>query len=281
MNRRSFIVDTVLTCGSLLASCSAMPGIRNGAKLPDRGLCAHRGAMETHPENTIPAYQAAAEAGAHMIEFDVWLTRDNGLAVLHDATVDRTTDGTGAIADLTLSDVRSLDAGSWKAPRFAGLRIPTMDEALEVMPRNVWLNVHLKGSPELGAAAARVIKRHKRLHQAFLACGHEMAEAARKVVPEILICNMDRQSNKWDYVDQTIVMNADFIQLRKPINDQFSAYCKKLSDNGVRINYFGTDDPEELRRLFLAGIQFPLANDIINTMPLVKEFGITPNTPRY
>jgi len=262
-------------------SCSAIPGFRNGAKLPAQGLCAHRGAMSTHPENTLPSFEAAAEAGAHMIEFDVWLTSDNKLVVIHDGTVDRTTNGSGAVADLTFAEVRALDAGSWKSPAFAGLQMPTMEEALEVMPVNVWLNVHLKGGAELGAAAAREIKRHKRLHQAFLACGHEAAGAARAEVPGIMIGNMDRQGSSWEYVNETIAMNADFIQLLKPMNGDFAEYCRKLSGNGVRINYFGTDDPEELSRLFSAGVQFPLVNDVIHTMPLVDGIGISPNTPRY
>ena len=96
-----------------------------------------------------------------------------------------------------------------------------------------------------------------------------------------MICNMDRQAGQWGYVNETIAMNADFIQLLQPINDDFDKYCKLLSANGVRINYFGTDDPRELRHLFLAGVQFPLVNDIIGTMPLAKEFGIVPNVPRY
>jgi len=79
--------------------------------LPERGLCAHRGAMETHPENTITAFREAIKAGVHMIEFDVQLSKDKKLAVIHDATVDRTTNGTGKVSELTLAEIRKLDAG--------------------------------------------------------------------------------------------------------------------------------------------------------------------------
>lgn len=113
-------------------------------KLATIGLCAHRGAMDTHPENTIAAFKAAVEAGAQMIELDVWLTKDKKMVVVHDATVDRTTNGTGEILSLTLKEIKKLDAGSWKSPEFNEERIPTFDEVLHVIPKNIWINVHIK-----------------------------------------------------------------------------------------------------------------------------------------
>ncbi|MCB1086135.1 MAG: glycerophosphodiester phosphodiesterase, partial [Verrucomicrobiae bacterium] len=146
--------------------------------MPARGLCAHRGAMTTHPENTLPAFEEALRLGAQMIEFDVQLTRDGALVLMHDATIDRTTTQQGQVADLTLSDLKRADAGVRKNARFAGTRIPTFEEALAVMPRNVWLNCHLKGGAELGAAAARVIEKTGRRHQAFLAATAGAAQGA-------------------------------------------------------------------------------------------------------
>lgn len=98
-------------------------------KMPDKGFCAHRGAMTTHPENTIPAFLEAIRVGAHMIELDVQFSKDSALVLMHDATVDRTTDGSGAVDELTLSELRKLDAGSWKgvslrAPKYPYWRKP-------------------------------------------------------------------------------------------------------------------------------------------------------------
>ncbi len=84
-------------------------------KLPVKGLCAHRGAMATHSENTLSALRAAVKAGAHMIEFDVTFTRDELIALMNDGTADRTTDNTGKVSELTFQDIRHLDAGSWKS----------------------------------------------------------------------------------------------------------------------------------------------------------------------
>src|SRR5690606_2702839 len=80
-------------------------------QLPVQGICAHRGAMSSHPENTIPAFMEAIRLGAHMIEFDVQITRDKKLVIMHDETVDRTTDGNGKISNFTFDQLRELDAG--------------------------------------------------------------------------------------------------------------------------------------------------------------------------
>lgn len=93
-------------------------------------LCAHRGHSIGAPENTLPALVAAAERGATVCEIDVVLTRDDEIVLLHDEILDRTTNGRGRVADRTLAELRGLDAGSWFGPSFAGVRIPTLSEAL-------------------------------------------------------------------------------------------------------------------------------------------------------
>jgi len=85
-----------------------------------RLVIAHRGASGTCPENTLVAFRRAAELGAHMIELDVQLTRDHEVVVMHDWTLDRTTDGTGAVGAITVADLRGPDAGAWFDARFRG-----------------------------------------------------------------------------------------------------------------------------------------------------------------
>ena len=253
----------------------------SGIELPERGLCAHRGAMETHPENTLIAFREAVKAGAHMIEFDVQLTKDNELVVMHDPTVDRTTNGTGKIAELTLKEIKQLDAGSWKSPEFEGEGIPTLYETLSVMPHNIWLNIHIKGEGDIPGLVAEILKKENRLHQAFLACSSRGAAFARNVAPDILICNMDRKNSKWDYIAGTIDMKADFIQLRGAITPEFSRYADVLKEKGIRVNFYGTDSPEEIKMSFDYGIDFPLVNDIVNSINIAKELGIHPVKPVF
>lgn len=249
--------------------------------LPSKGLCAHRGAMTHYPENTLVAFQAAIDKGAHMIEFDVHLTLDQHLVIIHDETIDRTTEGQGAIADMTLKEIKRLDAGSWKDPKFAGQQIPTLSETLAMMPLNIWLNVHVKNTEGIGKLIAEEIVLQNRQHQAFLACTKAVADEAKKVSTEIKICNMDRQSSNWDYVHLTVNQKADFIQLKGEVSDEYPKLTEHLRKKDIRINYFGTDDPEKIEWLFNAGVDFPLVNNIIESIKVCERLGIAPITPIY
>ena len=91
-------------------------------------IIAHRGDKTHAPENTLAAFKLAAENGADAIEFDVKLTADGRVIVLHDQTVNRTTNGMGKISKLPYAAVRDLDAGAWFSEKFRGERIPTLDE---------------------------------------------------------------------------------------------------------------------------------------------------------
>jgi len=94
---------------------------------------AHRGYSAIAPENTLPALAAAVLAGATFVEFDVRTTVDGVPVVIHDRTVDRTTDGSGWVWELTLDEVAALDAGSWFSPAYAGLRVPRLSEVLDLL----------------------------------------------------------------------------------------------------------------------------------------------------
>jgi glycerophosphoryl diester phosphodiesterase len=95
---------------------------------------AHRGYSAIAPENTLPALAAAVLAGATYVEFDVRTTADGVPVVIHDRTVDRTTDSSGHVWDLAFDEVRELDAGSWFSPAYAGVRVPSLAEVLELFP---------------------------------------------------------------------------------------------------------------------------------------------------
>lgn len=249
-------------------------------QLPKRGICAHRGASDTHPENTLTAFREAIMLGAQMIEFDVALTKDGSLVLMHDATVDRTTDGSGTVADLTLEEIRKLDAGSWKHKKFKGEKVPTLREMLDMMPENIWLNVHLKGGPELAKKTAQAIVDADRLHQCFLACGKEAAAAAKKISTEIRICNMDRQNNSQQYVDATIAAKADFIQLLGGESVD-PGHTQQLHSAGVRINYCCANDADKVKSLLDAGVEFPLVDKLAEMLKVSDAAGIERLTPVY
>ena len=105
---------------------------------------AHRGEHLHHPENTIPAFQEAIRLGADFIEVDVRTTADGKLVLSHDGNVERRTDGKGEISKMTFDDVQKLDAGIKSGPQFAGTKIPTFDEALELARGKIGVYVDVK-----------------------------------------------------------------------------------------------------------------------------------------
>jgi glycerophosphoryl diester phosphodiesterase len=121
-------------------------------------VIAHRGASGVAPENTMAAFWRAVDMGAHMIELDVQLTLDGAVVVLHDDTVDRTTDGRGAVGRLTAREIRALDAGSWFDAAYAGEPVPLLAEVLERI--ELPCNVELKsgGGPALTARTLEIVR---------------------------------------------------------------------------------------------------------------------------
>lgn len=270
----------VLGLGLVFGPCAlSMAGEK--IVMPTRGICAHRGACVSHPENTLPAFAEAIRLGVHQMEFDVYLTKDKQCVVIHDGSVDRTTNGSGKVSEMTLAEIRRLDAGSWKDARFAGVKVPTLRETLAMMPENIWLNVHTRGGAEAGAAVAREIVRQGRQHQAFLATGWSESAAARKVHPSILICNMRHQGYDSRYVNESLERGDQFVQLLRGVASPEN--MARLKKAGVRINYFGFDlrHPDRLKRYFDAGVDFPLVDDVGKMMPGAEALGIKRWKPVY
>lgn len=125
-------------------------------------VISHRGANREAPENTLPAFQKALEYNVDGFENDVHMTRDGVLVVHHDDTVDRTSNGSGLLCEMTFDELRALDFGSWFAPEFAGTKIPTLAEFFELCGNLKLINVEIKqavdGSIESAAAVVKLAK---------------------------------------------------------------------------------------------------------------------------
>lgn len=157
-------------------------------------VIAHRGQRAEAPEQTIEAFTLAIERGAQFIEADVQLTRDGVLAMMHDPTINRTTNGSGRLADHTWSELQALDAGAWFGPAFAGVRIPTAAATIEfARTRGVGLCLEVKGRPGreangVAVALARLIEEASVTSFVFMSSFHHRAlAAARSAVPGLLI----------------------------------------------------------------------------------------------
>ena len=128
-------------------------------------IFAHRGASAHAPENTIAAFELALAQQADAIELDVKLSADGQVIVIHDSSVDRTTNGHGKVQDMTLAELKALDAGSYRGSQFAGEKIPTLGEVFEAMGRRTFINIELKNhrshGEDLVETVCMLVKKHQ------------------------------------------------------------------------------------------------------------------------
>lgn len=154
-------------------------------------IFAHRGVKGTHPENTMIAFQEAERVGAHGIELDVHLSKDGELVVIHDETVDRTTNGTGLISEKTVVELQALDAGSHKDPSFHQAKIPTLREVLIwLSTTNLQLNIELKTDViHYSGIEEKVVDLVREYHLSnqiiFSSFNHDSVSLLAKLAPEI------------------------------------------------------------------------------------------------
>lgn len=136
-------------------------------------IWAHRGASGSAPENSLSAFVKAEQHGADGIELDVHLSRDGVPVVIHDETVDRTTDGCGPVAQMDLRRLRDLDAGRWFAPEFAGEPVPTLDEVLHWAGDRLRLNVEIK-SVSAGRAVLNLLAKYPQANVLVSSFRHDL-----------------------------------------------------------------------------------------------------------
>jgi glycerophosphoryl diester phosphodiesterase len=151
---------------------------------------AHRGYSEMFPENTIPAFLKAADCGAEMIEFDVHLSKDSHAVVIHDNDIDRTSNGSGAVKDFTLKELKDFDYNFLKIPDLGHVPIPTLEEVIDAVPQRVLLNIELKNCPYkyegIEETVIEIIKKKKLSERVIISSfDHFALEKVKKIAPEL------------------------------------------------------------------------------------------------
>ena len=223
---------------------------------------AHRGASGNFPENTLRAFQMALEIGVDEIEFDLRMTGDGHLVVMHDATVDRTTDGTGAIGELTLAEIRALDAGRVFGERFRGDRVPTWEEALDLVQGKVRLNVHLKegGSPDgdYERKVAKALRAFRMVDDSVMACNDVSVGLFAEIDPRIACRIFPNNRSPGDYIRSSMEMGLRTMQ---PGRDMTSTeFVQKAHESGLGVHVFYADTPEDMRTYIGMGVDGILTN---------------------
>ena len=231
-------------------------------------LAAHRGDNMRFPQNSIPAFKSAVERGAGMVELDVRRCKTGELIVIGEPGLETTTDGTGTVFEASFDYLRTLSACAPQqfGDKFKGkYKIPTLEEALDAIPADgPYINCHC--TCNTAAETALVIKRKNRLARAFVASERAGARAARKAVPEIMICNMERpaaSAKTWTheehmaYARNTVENKYEFLQYIGKNNVPPADVVKYLHDRGVKIAYVICNDLARRERIFAeSGLDF-------------------------
>jgi glycerophosphoryl diester phosphodiesterase len=218
---------------------------------------AHRGASGRFPENTLRAFGAAIDAGAQMCELDVQLSSDGAVVVIHDETVDRTTDGRGAVRVLTLDELKRLDAGVRCGDEFKGERIPTLAEVLALTNGRCGLNIEIK-SAGVERKVCDMIVEHRALASAMVS-GFDWDALAivRHLEPRVRVGLLGSQ---WParLVGAAFEMRADAINPRSDIVTE--DLCIAAHQRNLSVYTWTVDEPDEMRRLIAFGVDGIMTN---------------------
>ena len=231
--------------------------------MSDSKIIAHRGASGYAPENTMASFEKALSMNADGIELDVHITKDGHLIVCHDERVDRTTNGTGFIKELTLSEIRQLDAGSWFSEEFKCEKIPTLEEVFELIKhKDILLNIELKSGPifydGIEYQVIDMIKKYKMEDRIIVSSFNhysliEMKKIDKKIKTGILY--MAGIVDPWVYAKR---IEADAIHpLFYNINQRLIKGCK---ENGVLINPFTVNEEEYIIAMIISGVSGVITN---------------------
>jgi glycerophosphoryl diester phosphodiesterase len=223
-------------------------------------VIAHRGASAEAPENTLAAFRLALELGAEGVELDVHLCADGVPVVLHDPLVDRTTDGRGLVRDQPLEALRRLDAGRWFADRFAGERIPTLTEALDLL-RPVRVIIEIKNGPVYYEGIAREVAAAVREvgHRAVTVSSfdHPVLLEMRALCPEIPTAVLFAARP----VDPVrLARDAGAAYLHPHWAYVTGAMVDRAHDAGLRVEAWTVDDPDQMARLAALGADGIMSN---------------------
>ena len=231
-------------------------------------LIAHRGLSARYPENTLAAFRAAIEAGGEMLELDVGLSADGHVIVLHDDTLDRTTNGEGRLADSLIERLNMLDAGAWFDRSFAGERLPTLAEALDLARGRSAVNIEIKpeaaGSELRGGVEEKVVAlvRERHMEEAVLVSSFApfVVERIKRLAPNLSTALLYGRAVDFDPVELVTRVRADGLNMSR--RHLTADLVRRLHASGRFLCVYTVDSPEELERVSALGVDGIFTNDI-------------------
>ncbi|MDA8020327.1 MAG: hypothetical protein MPN21_23050 [Thermoanaerobaculia bacterium] len=248
-------------------------------------VIAHRGFSAEAPENTMVAIEKAIEARADMVEFDVLLSRDGEVVLIHDETLDRTTDGRGRVADRDLASLRELDAGAWfgansSGERFAGERIPTLGDVLDATAGRILINVEIKTeaifdlpndstvdeisallATSLPGRVAEEIRQRGLVDQVIVSSFDPRAlDQLRRIAPEIRRASLFDPELHAGRLPRQVTREVDAFGFNVGSRHLTEAMLADAATAGLPVSVYTVDDRREMRRLLERGVRAIFTN---------------------
>ncbi len=226
-------------------------------------VLAHRGYSSKAPENTMAAFELALEKGSHGLELDVHLSRDGEVVVIHDHTLERTTNGTGVVEEHTLSELHRLDAGSWFSPQFKGERIPTLDQVCALIKgKNLLLNVELKaalGFEKLNECLIEILANHDIEEQVIVSSFNHYSLAHLKQIRPGLRTGILYNAalvDPWIYAKSigASALHPYYLGIIPEI-------VAGAQQNGMMVSTWTVDSPPDIKRMIAAKVDSIITNE--------------------
>lgn len=220
-------------------------------------VVAHRGNSSAAPENTLSAFKSALDAGIRIVELDVRLSGDGQVVVMHDADAGRTTNSSGLLRNMTLDEIKELDAGSWFSPQFAGERVPTLREVLNLIRGRAGVYVEIKDEDKV--LVNKVLKlladTDMSGNAVIISFIEESLARVKELAPEqvtsLLSCNPD-------IIERAKELGTDGVSPAHTIVDR--RFVEEAHKAGLFVATWTVDTPEDLQRMLDAGVDTVTSN---------------------
>jgi len=237
--------------------------------IPNPVIFAHRGASSYAPENTLAAFDLALRQGAEAIELDAKLTADGQVVVIHDQTVDRTTQGSGRVKEMSLAQLKELDAGSHFDMKFKGEPIPTLDEVFAAFGQQLFINVELTNYASLFDAlpdkAAGLVKQHKLSQRVIFSSFNPIALLRiHRLLPETPIGLLALPGNSGAWARSWPGRIVPYQALHPALEDVTPGLVEKCHRLGKQVFVWTVNQVEDMRRLVAMRVDGIFTDDPIS-----------------
>lgn len=245
-------------------------------KLKKPVIFAHRGSSAHAPENTLAAFMLAVQQQAEAIELDAKLSTDGHVVVIHDNTVDRTTDGVGAVNSLTLDELKKLDAGSIFSHDFRSEKIPTLAEVFEAIGNQIFINVELTNyasdTDDLPDKVIKLVKKYGLEKSVLLSSFNIMALVrARSLLPLIPIGVLAPRDFAFSVLQSRILRLGPSVALHPSFHDVTFELVNTAHHAGSRVNVYTVNTRESMQQMFTAGVDGIFTDDPLMAQSVSAE----------